>query len=142
MPSAVAERTAFERTLEKVTSRVLSRHAALPSLAVTATLETIRDAVDSLPDALPDQGLGTEAAIDLVLDKISQGFTQAQNGPRYFGFVVGGVTEAAQLADMLVSSYDETLAATQPVVAILFTWYHLTLPTGSDHVGQIGEQNS
>lgn len=105
----------FERALEKVTARVIERHKTLPKLPITSARDAIWQAVAALPESLPGKGLGTEGTMNLILNDLSKGFTQAQNGGRYFGFVVGGVTEAAQLSDMLMSSYDENVQAVQPV---------------------------
>lgn len=60
--------------------------------------------------------MGTSRTTSFLLDKILPGILQGQPGPRYFGFVVGGVTEAAQLADILARSYDENVQVTLPGV--------------------------
>lgn len=38
-----------------------------------------------------------------------------QAGPRFYGLITGGVTPAAHLADMLVSSYDPCVQVHWPV---------------------------
>lgn len=97
----------FEAALRTVTSHLLSRNAALPTLPILPSPSALRHTTASLPRALPPTGLGTEATTQHLLENVLSGCLQAQNGPAYFGFVIGGVTPAAQLADILLSGYDE-----------------------------------
>ncbi|MBQ6295486.1 MAG: aspartate aminotransferase family protein [Firmicutes bacterium] len=53
-----------------------------------------------------EQGLGTEAAIDLFVKEYSEGLA-LNSGPRFFGYVIGGVTPAALAGDWLTSLYDQ-----------------------------------
>ena len=39
---------------------------------------------------------------------------QGHAGPRYFGFVTGGVTESSQLADMITTSLDQNQQVNLP----------------------------
>lgn len=104
----------FETLLSTVTSHVLTRHKTLGILPVTPGAEAVRRTVAALPTHLPEQGRGTGPTLQYLQDDILTGCLTAQNGPRYFGFVTGGVTEAAQLADILGSSYDENVQVTLP----------------------------
>src|SRR5258708_333253 len=81
------------------------------------------------------------AAADVLrlLDDAGSPATVASNGPRYFGFVVGGVLPAAQAAAWLAAAWDQNagLAVSSPVAARLNTvalrWIIelLGLPAGS-----------
>lgn len=102
----------FNALLAKVSAHLAERDAALPSLPVTPGAEAVAAAVAALPPALPQAGLGTGATLDYLLSSVLPGCLTAQNGPRYFGFVTGGVTPAAQLADVLGSAYDENVQVT------------------------------
>jgi glutamate/tyrosine decarboxylase-like PLP-dependent enzyme len=102
----------FASQLEIVTSHVLGRDQALTTLPTLPSSEDISSALASLPKQLPLKGLGTADTINHLLESILPGILQAQNGPRYFGFVTGGVTPAAQLADILSGSYDENPGVT------------------------------
>ncbi|KLT38890.1 PLP-dependent transferase [Cutaneotrichosporon oleaginosum] len=102
----------FNALLAKVASHLAERDAALSTLPVTPGAEAVAAAVDALPPALPQAGLGTGATLDYLLSSVLPGCLTAQNGPRYFGFVTGGVTPAAQLADILGSGYDENVQVT------------------------------
>ena len=53
-----------------------------------------------------EQGLGAEAAIDLFVKEYSEGLA-LNSGPRFFGYVIGGVTPAALAGDWLTSLYDQ-----------------------------------
>ena len=53
-----------------------------------------------------DQGLGAEAAIDLFVNEYGEGLA-LNSGPRFFGYVIGGVTPAALAGDWLTSLYDQ-----------------------------------
>ncbi|WWC87204.1 uncharacterized protein L201_002090 [Kwoniella dendrophila CBS 6074] len=99
----------FQASLNQVISHITERQNTLDSLPTLATSKAIDSTVSSLPSSLPEKGLGTSATTTYLLDKVLPGILQAQNGPRYFGFVVGGVTPAAQLADILSTSYDENV---------------------------------
>lgn len=104
----------FEHLLAAVTAQVLERHRTLDTLPVTPAPEAVRRTTAALPATLPAKGRGSGATIQYLQDEILTGCLTAQSGPRYFGFVTGGVTEAAQLADILGSSYDENVQVTLP----------------------------
>lgn len=104
----------FDKCLEKVTAHISGRHHNLSNLDVIPTPEAVQNTISSLPAHLPAKGLGTESTTDYLINTLLPGCLQAQNGPRYFGFVTGGVTPAAQLADILGGSYDENVQVTLP----------------------------
>ena len=55
---------------------------------------------------LPDQGFGTEAAVERLV-RIGTATATASAGPRFFHFVIGGSTPAALAADWVVSLLDQ-----------------------------------
>jgi glutamate/tyrosine decarboxylase-like PLP-dependent enzyme len=62
------------------------------------------------PLALPEDGLGAERALDLFGERYGHAMP-ASNGPRFWGFVVGGTTPASLLGDWLTSAYDLNLTS-------------------------------
>jgi glutamate/tyrosine decarboxylase-like PLP-dependent enzyme len=82
--------------------RYLTDVAARP-VAATATGDDLRAALGGPLDAA---GRSPESVIDLLADAAARG-TVATQGPRYFGFVVGGSLPVATAADWLVSSWDQ-----------------------------------
>ncbi|KAL1409565.1 hypothetical protein Q8F55_003550 [Vanrija albida] len=103
----------FEDNLWVVAKHIEKRNARLDKLDVTPSPEVVRKVVANIPYDLPGEGeLGH--TLSYLMDRFLPGCLGAQNGPRYFGFVTGGVTPAAQLADMLVTSYDENVQVTLP----------------------------
>jgi glutamate/tyrosine decarboxylase-like PLP-dependent enzyme len=111
-----ADEPAFLEGLDKVMDLVKQRYHDLSDLPTTPHSASVVDTIAALPTSLPQTGLGVPAATDYLIDTLLPGVLQAQNGPRYFGFVTGGVTPAAQLADILSSSYDENVQVTLPGV--------------------------
>ena len=69
---------------------------------------------------LPRQGLGATHVLH-VLDEVGSPATVASNGPRYFGFVIGGALPAAQAANWLTAAWDQNAGMTvmSPVAAKL-----------------------
>ena len=104
----------FNTVLDEVTSTLRDRHASLASLPVLPSKEAVQSTISALPATLAADGLGTAGALQYLRDSILPGCLQAQTGPRYFGFVTGGVTPAAQLAEILAGSYDENVQVTLP----------------------------
>lgn len=109
--SALSE---FDACLSDITTTLVDRHRSLASLPVLPSPAAVKSTISSLPATLPDRGLGTSGSIDYLKQSILPGCLQAQTGPRYFGFVTGGVTPAAQLAEVLGGSYDENVQVTLP----------------------------
>jgi len=66
-----------------------------------------RGGVDVSETKLPDEGVGSLAAISELVDAAVEGSTRSA-GPRFFHFVMGGGTPAALAADWLTSALDQS----------------------------------
>lgn len=67
---------------------------------------------------LPGRGAGAREALDLFMQRFGEGVSSSA-GPRYFGFVTGGVTPAALAADWLTSVFDQNVMSYGDSVAPL-----------------------
>ncbi|RAL06610.1 pyridoxal phosphate-dependent decarboxylase family protein [Aspergillus homomorphus CBS 101889] len=80
----------------------------LPSLAV------LRHAIGTFPATLPCAGHGLEATARHLIEDILPGLSCSSLSPRYYGFITGGCTPAALLADNLVSALDQNVQVHLP----------------------------
>jgi glutamate/tyrosine decarboxylase-like PLP-dependent enzyme len=62
--------------------------------------------LDELGGPLPEQGVGTQAAVETLL-RIGTAIATASAGPRFYHFVIGGSTPAGLAADWVVSMLDQ-----------------------------------
>ena len=69
---------------------------------------------------LPERGDAADRVIDRLADAGLTG-TVATQGPRFFGFVIGGSVPAAMAADVLVSAWDQNAGVyvLSPVVSVI-----------------------
>jgi glutamate/tyrosine decarboxylase-like PLP-dependent enzyme len=106
----MAERTMAEdharlaTTLEKVATLASEFHSGLAQRPVAARYDA-----DPWQDRLDESGQGAEAAIDAFAGRIMPHLSGSV-GPRYLGFVTGGVTPAALAGDWLAAAVDQNLA--------------------------------
>jgi len=86
-------------------------------VAASATSEELRSALGSVLGA---EGTEGAAVIDALAAAAERG-TLASQGPRYFGFVIGGSLPVATAADWLVSAWDQNSAvyAMAPMVSVV-----------------------
>jgi len=113
------ERSSWQPALDaaaKAASSYLSTIADRPVVA-TAGAPGLRRA---LGGPLPASGQDPEAIVARLADAARTG-TVATQGPRYFGFVVGGAVPAAVAADWLVSAWDQNsgIYVLSPIVSIV-----------------------
>ncbi|KAM3421960.1 L-2,4-diaminobutyrate decarboxylase [Cercospora zeina] len=76
--------------------------------------ETIQSSRSELIHTLPAQGLGTAQAIKHLQQVVEPALNQSSQSANYYGFVTGGSTRAASLADELVTRYDQSVAIHLP----------------------------
>lgn len=72
------------------------------------------DAVRSLPASLPSHGFGLSYTTQHLMRDIAPAVSSSSLSSRYYGFVTGGTTPAARLADYLVTTLDECVAVRLP----------------------------
>lgn len=75
---------------------------------------TGQKAIETLLDHLPEHGRGLEATTDHILQDLTLAFNGSSLSPTYYGFVTGGVTPAARIADNLVTLYDQNVQVHLP----------------------------
>lgn len=75
---------------------------------------SIRKATASLPATLPVTGLGEEATEEHLLSDITPGFNGPKTSSNYYGFVTGGVFPIAEVADNIVTAFDQNVQVHLP----------------------------
>ncbi|KAL9601845.1 MAG: hypothetical protein Q9179_002736 [Wetmoreana sp. 5 TL-2023] len=81
----------------------------------------IQKASNSLASSLPDQGYGIETTTAHILDDIAPALNGQALSPRYYGFVTGGITPAARVAESIVATYDQNVQVHLPETTITTT---------------------
>lgn len=84
------------------------------SSAVLPELSALENARSTLFRTIPQHGWGIEKATHHILQDIAPALNASSLSPNYYGFVTGGVTPAARVADNLVSAYDQNPAVHLP----------------------------
>lgn len=81
---------------------------------VLPSAESLARARASLPTTLPNSGADLETVQQHILNDLVPAFNGSSISPNYYGFVTGGVTPAALLADNVVSAYDQNVQVHLP----------------------------
>ncbi|KAG0652361.1 L-2,4-diaminobutyrate decarboxylase [Hyphodiscus hymeniophilus] len=68
----------------------------------------------SLPSSLPVTGLGDAATEAHLLNDITPGFNGSKIASNYYGFVTGGVLPIAEVADNIVTAFDQNVQVHLP----------------------------
>lgn len=84
------------------------------NVSILPVLSTIEDSRARLHQAIPQHGLGIEATTDHLLQDIAPALNASSRAANYYGFVTGGITPAARVAETLVSTYDQNPAVHLP----------------------------
>lgn len=74
----------------------------------------LRKAASDLRYRIPDQGLGIQRTTDHVLGTIAHALNRSSLSPNYYGFVTGGVTPAARVAENVAALYDQNVGVHLP----------------------------
>ena len=112
MPDRTALLEHTTRLATKYLENIRDRH-----VGATATADELRA---QLGGELKDTGEAGDVIVETLAHAAEHG-TVATQGPRYFGFVVGGSVPAATAADWLVSAWDQNAGVyvLSPLVAVI-----------------------
>jgi len=112
----MSDRTALLNHTAAFATRYLETIADRP-VGATATADELRQ---SLGGPLTASGEPDDVVIDALATAAARG-TVATQGPRYYGFVVGGSVPSATAADWLVSAWDQNsgVYVLSPLVAVV-----------------------
>jgi glutamate/tyrosine decarboxylase-like PLP-dependent enzyme len=86
---------------------------ATPNNALPAPA-SIRKATEALAASLPSTGLGEEATETHLLRDLPGGFNGPKTSSNYYGFVTGGVSPIAEVADNIVTAFDQNVSVHLP----------------------------
>ncbi len=96
----------YRKPLERAAELALSYIESLPERRVGVDAAAAEKARARLTRPLAEDGEDPEAVVAELAAAADPGLT-AMNGPRYFGFVIGGTLPAALAADWLTSAWDQ-----------------------------------
>lgn len=88
--------------------------AVASSQRVLPSKEQISKARSHLINSLPIIGLGLDHIQKHVQTNLAPGLNKPSQSPNYYGFVTGGVTPAASLADNVVTEHDQNVSVHLP----------------------------
>jgi glutamate/tyrosine decarboxylase-like PLP-dependent enzyme len=101
-------------SIASLSASIAELHSApLPQDALPSE-DALTHARATLLQHLPTAGVGLEATIKHLREDIVPGFSSSSRSSNYYGFVTGGTTPAAGLADNLVTAYDQNVGVHLP----------------------------
>lgn len=83
-------------------------------IRILPALTELTNARNKLISNLPPVGIGLEKTIEHLQDDLVPAFNESSRSRNYYGFVTGGITPAANIADHLVTTYDQNLSVHLP----------------------------
>ena len=83
-------------------------------VSILPELSIVEESRARLHQTIPQHGLGIEATTEHLLQDIAPALNASSLTANYYGFVTGGITPAARVADSLVSTYDQNPAVHLP----------------------------
>ena len=101
-------------TFSQLSASITSLHTTPWPSEVLPSRDTLALAREKLIASLPSEGKGLEETICHLQEDVSPGFNSSSRSPNYYGFVVGGITPAAALADNLVTAHDQNVQVHLP----------------------------
>ncbi|KAJ6020251.1 tyrosine decarboxylase [Penicillium canescens] len=104
----------FKETFLKFQSALLEAIESRKDGPVLPSIVTLKQSVKTLPASLPRIGHGLNATASHLINDILPGLSCSSLSPRYYGFITGGCTPAALLADNLVSALDQNVQVHLP----------------------------
>ncbi|KAI6709608.1 hypothetical protein JHW43_007878 [Diplocarpon mali] len=88
---------------------------------VLPSLSALGHAEKSLPSSLPEAGLGEPATEAHLVSEITLGLSGQKTSSNYYGFVTGGVLPIAEIADNIVTAFDNSCQVHLPDQSISTT---------------------
>lgn len=124
---------------------------------IKPSVDVLNKAEADLLQKVPQRGLGIKIVTEHLLKTVAPALNNASISPNFYGFVTGGVTPAARVAESIVALYDQnvqvhlpdqTIATTVEDRALLLlldllrldgeTWSERTLTTGATSSNVLG----
>jgi glutamate/tyrosine decarboxylase-like PLP-dependent enzyme len=103
----------YRKPLERAAELALHYIESLPDRPVAPDPSRAEEMRSGLGRPLAEEGEDPEAVVAELAAMAGPGLT-AMNGPRYFGFVIGGTLPAALAADWLTSAWDQNAGMNSP----------------------------
>lgn len=97
---------------------ILNLQARPPPTEVLPAVASIAQARKKLASRLPGEGIGLQKTIEHLQEDLAPAFNESSWSPNYYGFVIGGITPAARIADNFVTSYDQNAGVHLPTETI------------------------
>jgi glutamate/tyrosine decarboxylase-like PLP-dependent enzyme len=100
--------------LGQLATAIAELHAEPPPDNALPSEDVLTQARERILQHLPNSGIGLEGVVEHLRRDIVPGFNASSRSSNYYGFITGGSTPAASLADNLVTAYDQNVQVHLP----------------------------
>lgn len=100
--------------ISRLSHAIANLHTSPPPSSVLPASSTLSEARASLKSDLSERGIGLEDTIRHLTDDLGPALNASSRSANYYGFVTGGSTPAASLADNLVTHFDQNVQVHLP----------------------------
>ncbi|RMZ70180.1 tyrosine decarboxylase [Pyrenophora seminiperda CCB06] len=103
-----------QSSFDQLATAIAGIHSQPPPGHVLPSAAALSSARSKLRLHLPAQGVGVGESIRHLQEDLAPAFNASSRSSNYYGFVTGGTTPAAALADNLVTAYDQNVQVHLP----------------------------